>query len=115
MFLLVIALAFLAAKLASKNDLPSELEGILGAEDEEYNEHFDIMDNERAIFIIDESLKLDTLDIVVDQFVPETNEPSEESDNNASKTKVSQTKSGKIMDMFKQFRYIYAKRWIDIS
>ena len=115
MFLLVIALTFLAAKLASKNDLHSDLEGILGPEDEEYNEHFDIMDNERAIFIIDESIKLGTPDIVVDQFEPETIEHSEECDKNASKTKDSQTKSGRIMNMFKQFRYIYANRWIDIS
>ena len=113
MFLVVIALAFLAAKLATKNDLDEDLEGILEADDDEYNEHFDGIDNERAIFIIDESHKIDTPDIVNSEFLSETIEQSEETDKNAPKAKNKQTKSGRIMSTLKQLRY--SKGWLDIS
>ena len=59
MFLLVIGLAFLAATLASKNHGQDDMEGILEAEEDDFNS----IENERAIFIIGEMDKFETKDL----------------------------------------------------
>ena len=63
MFLLVIGLAFLAANLASKNHGQDEMEGILEAEEDDFKDYFDSIENERAIFIIGEMDKFETKDL----------------------------------------------------
>ena len=84
MFLLVILLAFLAAKLVTKNNREEDMEGFMEAEVDEFNEHFDNIDSERAIFIVDERSKLNTPDIVNERILSETNNRSDESDRNAA-------------------------------
>ena len=65
MVLLLATLAFLAAKLATKNYNDEDQAGILEDDyEEEYSGHFDTIDNERAIFIIEESDKLSSLERV---------------------------------------------------
>jgi hypothetical protein len=66
MVLLLATLAFLAAKLATKNYNDDEDQaGILEDDyEEDYSGHFDTVDNERAIFIIEESDKLGYLETV---------------------------------------------------
>ena len=80
-FLLIAALAFLAGKLASKNYYDQEQEGIIQDDCEEYHEDIDSIDNEGAIFIIDESIMLDSPCLNNRSSV---NNPSEQSDKNES-------------------------------
>jgi hypothetical protein len=84
MFLLVILLAFLAAKLVTKNDREDDMEGIMEAEEDVFNDHFDSIDNERAIFIIDERSKLNMPDIVNERILSETIDQNNESDRNVA-------------------------------
>ena len=79
MFLLVIVLAFLAAKLATKNNREDDMEGIMEAEEDVFDVHFDSIDNERAIFVIDESSRSNTSDIVNEKILSETTDQSGES------------------------------------
>ena len=58
-FLLVIGLAFLAATLASKNHGQDDMDGILEAEEDDFNS----IENERAVFIIGEMDKFETKDL----------------------------------------------------
>ena len=58
MVLLLATLAFLCAKLATNNYNDEDQAGILEDDyEEEYSGHFDTIDNERAIFIIEESVQ----------------------------------------------------------
>ena len=102
MFLLLIVLAFLAAKLVTKNNREEDMEGIMEAEEDEFNEHFDSIDNERAIFIIDERSKLNTPDIVNDRILPETND---QSDRNAANMENKSSKLERLMNTFNMFRF----------
>ena len=55
--MLVIVLSVLAAKLASKIQTQDDMEGIMEAEDDDFSDHFDNIENDAAIFIIDEKDK----------------------------------------------------------
>ena len=107
MFLLVIVLAFLAAKLVTKNDREEDMEGIMEAEEDDFNEQFDSIEDERAIFIIDERFKLNTPDIVNERNLSETNYRSVSSDRNAANM---ENKSSKVERIMKTFKFL--NRWI---
>ena len=112
MFLLVILLAFLAAKLAAKNTREEDMEGIMEAEEDEYNQHFDSLDNERAIFIIDERSKLNTPDIVNDRMISENTEQNNANDKNTENMDNKHSKLERLMKTFKILRFL--NRWIEI-
>merc|ERR1719233_38877 len=57
MFLLVIILTVLAAKLVTKDTTKDDTERIMDAEDDEFGDHFENIENEKAIFTIDEMSK----------------------------------------------------------
>ena len=59
MFFLVITLAVLAARLASNKHNQDDMEGIMEAAEDEFSEHFENIENEGAIFIIEERDKFD--------------------------------------------------------
>ena len=55
-FFLITTLVFLASKLLTKNNASEDQVGMLGDEDEEeYDEYVDIIDNQWAIFTVDDS------------------------------------------------------------
>ena len=112
MFLLVILLAFLAAKLVTKNNREEDMEGIMEAEEDEFNEHFDSVENEGAIFIIDERSKLNIPDIVNDRILSETIEQSYESDKNAANMEYKSSKIERLMSTFQKLRF--SNRWIEV-
>ena len=113
MFLLVILLAFLAVKLVTKNTREEDMEAIMEAEEDQFNDHFDSIDNEGAIFIIDESSKLTTPDIVNDRILHETNYQSNESDRNLANI---ENKSSKVERLLKTFKIMkFLDRWIEVS
>ena len=60
MFLLVIILTFLAAKLATRNTSKDDTEGLIEGEEDEFSENVDKIENEKAIFTIDEISKIGT-------------------------------------------------------
>ena len=63
MVLLLATLAFLSAKLATKNYNDEDQGGILEDDyEEEYSGHCDTIDNERAIFIIEKSYQSSSLE-----------------------------------------------------
>ena len=64
MFFLVITLAFLAARLASNKHNQDDMEGIMEADEEDFSEHFENIENEGAIFIIEERETFDAVNIV---------------------------------------------------
>ena len=65
--LLLSTFAFLADKLATKNHNADDQEGIMEDDyEEEYSGHIDTIDNERAIFIIEERNKLSCLERIND-------------------------------------------------
>ena len=64
MFFLVITLAFLAARLASNKHNQDDMEGIMEADEEDFSEHFENIENEGAIFIIEERDTFDAVNIV---------------------------------------------------
>ena len=113
MFLLVIVLAFLAAKLATKNNREEDMEGIMEAEEDDFNEHFDSIDNERAIFIIDERSKLNTPVIVNERILSETPDQSNENDRNAANLENKSSKIERSMSTFQILRF--SNRWIEVS
>ena len=76
MFFLVITLAVLAARLASNKHNQDDMEGIMEAAEDEFSEHFENIENEGAIFIIEERDKFDAMDIV--------NQQTEERDTNTA-------------------------------
>ena len=82
-FLLVIVLTVLAAKLASMIQTQDDMEGIMEAEDDDFSDHFDNIENEAAIFIIDEKDK-PSEDIVFPIVSAEPIQQIAESDRNAS-------------------------------
>ena len=81
--MLVIVLSVLAAKLASKIQTQDDMEGIMEAEDDDFSDHFDNIENESAIFIIDEKDK-PSEDIVFPIVSAEPIQQTAESDRNAS-------------------------------
>ena len=100
MVLLLATLAFLAAKLATKNHTDDDQEGILEDDyEEEYRGHFDTVDNERAIFIIEESDKLGSLERVN---LPPKNE---ETDKIVPTSKEEQIKPRNINNLLKQLSF----------
>ena len=105
MFLLVLALAFLAARLARQNDGQDDVEKIIDPEDES----FDSVENERAIFIIGEMDKFDTEDIVIPRVVSEKIKKKEESDGDAAAGADSKQRRI-IVNTMKLLRY--TNRWM---
>ena len=103
MFLLVIVLAFLAAKLATKNSREEDMEGIMEAKEDEFNVHFDRFHNERAIFVIDESSRSNTSDIVNENILSETTDQSGESWRNAANMEEKKFKNWKINEHIPNF------------
>ena len=57
MFLLVIILTVLAAKLVTKDASKDDRERIMDADDDEFSDHLENIENEKAIFTIDEMSK----------------------------------------------------------
>ena len=102
MFLLFLALAFLAARLARQNDGQDDVEEIVDPEDDYFCEHFDSIENERAIFIIGE-------DIVISRDATEKRKKQEESDDNAAA--VADSKQTRII-VNKMKVLIYTSRWM---
>ena len=76
MFCLLITLAFLAARLASNKHNQDDMEGIMEAAEDDFSEHFQNIENEGAIFIIEKRDKFDAVDIV--------NQQTEERDKNTA-------------------------------
>ena len=113
MFLLVILLAFLAAKLVTKNTREEDMEGIMEAEEDQFNEHFDSIDNERAIFIIDERSKLTTPEIVNERILSEPTEENDESGRNAANMENKMSKIERLLSTLKMRRF--SNRWIEVS
>jgi hypothetical protein len=113
MFLVVILLAFLAAKLVTKNSREEDMEGIMEAEEDTFNEHFESIDNERAIFIIDERSKLNTPDTVNDRILSETIEQCYESDKNTANMENKNSIIERLLKTFKMLRF--SNRWIEVS
>jgi hypothetical protein len=75
------------------------------AEEDEFNEHLDSTEIERAIFVIDERSKLINPGIVNDRILSETAEQSEDSDRNASNIENKSHKIERLMDAFKTLRF----------
>ena len=113
MFLLVILLAFLAAKLVTRNTREEDMEGIMEAEEDQFNEDFDSVDNERAIFIIDERSKLTTPEIVNERILSEPTEQNDESGRNAANMENKSSKVERLMKTFKILRFL--NKWIEVS
>ena len=108
-FLLVIVLSVLAAKLASKIQTQDDMEGIMEAEDDDFSDHFDNIENEAAIFIIDEKDK-PSEDIVFPIVSAEPIQQTAESDRNASDSLNSlnkQTTMDRILNREKLLRFAY--------
>jgi uncharacterized UPF0160 family protein len=113
MFLLLILLAFLAAKVVTKNNTEEDMEGIVEAEEDEFSEHLDSIDNARAIFIIGERSKSNTSDIVNEKILSETTDQSDESGRNTANMENKSSKIERLMSTFKILRF--SKRWIEVS
>ena len=101
-FLLVLALAFLASKLAREHYSQEDMEGIIDGEDEHCIEHFDSIENEIAIFIIGDK---DTVGIVNPKISSETIQQSEEKDEKIFSTTNERTKFGKIVNTMKLLKF----------
>ena len=99
MVLLLATLAFLAAKLATKNHTDDDQEGILEDDYEEENSGHDSIDNERAIFIIEESDKFCSLE-TVNKF-----KTIEETDKNKLTSKEEQINPLKVNNSQKQISF----------
>ena len=96
MVLLLATLAFLAFKLATKNYTEDDQEGILEDDyEEEYSGH-DSIDNERAIFIIEESDKFGSIERV------NLFKTIEETDKNIITSKKEQINPLKVTNILKQ-------------
>ena len=107
MFLLVIVLAFLATKLVTRDNGEEDREGIMRAyEENDFNEHFDSLDDERAIFIIDESSKLSTPNIVNEKILSGTNEQSGESDRNEVNFENKSSVIRRVLNTFNILRFV---------
>ena len=72
----------------------------MDGEDDYFREHFDSIENERAIFIIGEMEKFDTVDIVTPNISSETIQQIEKKDKSFS-TNNERTKFGKIVNTMK--------------
>ena len=81
------------------------MEGIMDGEDDYFREHFDSIENERAIFIIGEMEKFDTVDIVNPNISSETIQQSEEKDEKIFSTSNERTKFGKIVNTMKLLKF----------
>ena len=99
MVLLLATLAFLAFKLATKNYTEDDQEGILEDDyEEEYSGH-DSIDNERAIFIIEESDKFGSIERV------NLFKTIEETDKNIITSKEEQIHPLKVTNLLKQINF----------
>ena len=98
--LLLSTLAFLAAKLATKNHNADDQEGIMEDDyEEEYSGHIDTIDNERAIFIIEERKKLSCLEKM------NVSNPFEETDKIVTTRKEEEINPRKMTNLLKQLSF----------